>query len=537
MLYFARWKIILVVVVCVFGIAFTTPNFLSKSTLQDAPDWTPSQQVRLGLDLQGGAHWLFEVDTNSVVERRLENLVESVRGALRKEKIGYRGLSATNGAVRVTIRNAEEVDAALQKVRGLSEFLTGNLLSGQGGGRELDVTVESDNQIVATLTELAIEDRIRSAVEQVVEIYRIRIEEFGVREPTIQRQSSNRILIQLPGISDDEAERLKELLKQTAQMNFHLVNQNVSPSDPIPASSKLLPSYDDGANGNPRYQTVVYKRVMVSGENLVDAQPTYDQGQPVVSFRFDAQGGKKFGEVTRENVGRPFAIVLDGKVISAPTIRSAILGGSGIITGGFTPQSAADLALLLRAGSLPADTEIIEERSVGPGLGADSIEAGKIASIIAFVAVMIFMVITYGSFGLAADIALIVNMFLIVGALSALQATLTLPGIAGIVLTMGMAVDANVLVFERIKEEVRSGKTPFAAMEAGYKRAFGTILDANITTFIAAVIMFSIGSGPIKGFAVTLAIGILTSVFTAVTVTRLMLVLWVRRTRPKALPI
>jgi preprotein translocase subunit SecD len=540
MLYFARWKIILVVIACLAGLAFTTPNFLSEKTLENSPDWLPHKHVNLGLDLQGGSHLLLQVDVASVIEERLENLVESVRATLREDKIGYRGLGITDGIVSLTIRKPEQFDQAVEKIRALSTIVTGNILSGQGGGRDIEVNTEDGNRIFVELTEVAIEDRKRSAIEQSVEIVRRRIDELGTREPIVQRQGDDRILVQLPGI--DDPERVKEILGTTAKMVFRLVDttssvQEVLNSGRMPAGSELLFSDEEDANGKPVRQWLVRKRVMVSGENLVDSQPTYDQGQPVVSFRFDSVGAKRFGDATAKNVGRPFAIILDDRVISAPVIRSAILGGSGIISGGFTPQTAADLSLLLRAGALPAELKVLEERTVGPGLGADSIEAGKIASIIAFIAVMVFMVLAYGIFGLAADVALIANMFMIVGALSALQATLTLPGIAGIVLTIGMAVDANVLVFERIKEEVRSGKTPFAAMEAGYKRAIGTILDANITTFIAATIMFAIGSGPIKGFSVTLMIGIITSVFTAVTVTRLMLVLWVRRKRPTALPI
>jgi preprotein translocase subunit SecD len=370
---------------------------------------------------------------------------------------------------------------------------------------------------------------------------RKRIDETGVREPTIQRQGDDRILVQLPGL--DDPERVKQLLGKTAKMSFHLVDHRVSPSDAlrgnVPPGTKILPSIDEiGSDGRPRVYAV-RKRVMVSGDNLIDAQPTIDQrdNQPVVSFRFDASGGKRFGDVTQANVNRPFAIVLDGTVISAPVIREPILGGSGIISGNFTTQTAQDLALLLRAGALPAPLTILEERSVGPGLGADSIAAGKIASIIGLVAVIIFMVVVYGLFGAMADVALAVNMLLIGGALSLMQATLTLPGIAGIVLTIGMAVDANVLIFERIREEVRVGRTPISAVDAGYSRAITTIIDANVTTLIAAILLYIFGSGPVRGFAVTLAIGIVTSMFTAIMLTRLLVVTWLRRTRPQSLPI
>ncbi len=335
---------------------------------------------------------------------------------------------------------------------------------------------------------------------------------------------------------------LKSILGKTAKMVFRLVDLTTSPAEILaggrtPPGSELLESDERNPDGTPVDMYVVRKRVMVSGDTLVDSAATFQDNMPVVSFRFDSVGAKRFGDATKKNVGKPFAIVLDKRVISAPVIREAIMGGTGIISGNFTVQEVQDLALLLRAGALPAPLKILEERTVGPSLGADSVAAGKIACVIAFIAVMVFMVLSYGLFGLAADIALLINLFLILGTLSILQATLTLPGIAGIVLTIGMAVDANVLVFERIREEIRTGKTPFAAMEAGYQRALGTILDANITTLIAAVILFAMGSGPIKGFAVTLGIGILTSVFTAVVVTRMMLVFWLRRTRPAALPI
>ena len=358
-----------------------------------------------------------------------------------------------------------------------------------------------------------------------------------MREPTIQRQGDDRILLQVPGVEDPE--RLKQLIGKTAKMTFHLVHpqsggQNLTRTPP---GAKWLPHVDDGS-GQTR-NVLIRKRTMVSGEDLVDAQPSSDgqTGEPVVTFRFNARGGKKFGDVTSVNVNRPFAIVLDGSVISAPVIREPILGGSGQISGNFSFRDATDLALLLRAGALPAPLSILEERTVGPGLGQDSVEAGKIASIIGMVLVIVFMGVAYGRFGLMADVALTVNMFLILGALSVLQATLTLPGIAGIVLTIGMAVDANVLIFERIREEVRQGRTPISAIDAGYGRALTTIIDANVTTLIAAILLYIFGSGPIRGFAVTLAIGIVTSMFTAIMLTRLFVVTWLRRTRPVELPI
>ncbi len=544
MLYFAPWKVTVVAILCLAGVVFTIPNFLSERTALSLPDWLPHKQVNLGLDLQGGSHLLLEVEADVVVQERLVALEQSIRQSLRptksRKRIGYRELGVRGGAVMLTIRNPEQIDLAVEEIEKLAVPVQGNVVSGLPGGRDITVDVVNGNQISVTLTEEAILERRRSAIEQSIEIVRRRIDELGTREPTIQRQGDERILVQVPGLQDPE--RLKAILGKTAKMVFRLVDLTTSPAEIMagartPPGSELLESDERNADGSPADMYVVRKRVMVSGDTLVDSSATFQDNMPVVSFRFDSVGAKRFGEATKKNVRKPFAIVLDKRVISAPVIREPILGGTGIISGNFTVQEVQDLSLLLRAGALPAPLKILEERTVGPALGADSVAAGKIACVIAFIAVMVFMVLSYGLFGLAANIALVFNLFLIMGALSILQATLTLPGIAGIVLTIGMAVDANVLVFERIREEIRTGKTPFAAMEAGYQRAIGTILDANITTLIAAVILFAMGSGPIKGFAVTLGIGIISSVFTAVVVTRLILVIWLRRTRPAALPI
>ena len=539
MLYFSPLKASLIAILCLAGVIFTIPNFLPETVIKAVPDWLPHKQVNLGLDLQGGSHLLLEVEVGVVVQERLNALVDSVRPALRGKRIGYRDLGLRNDAVTVTIRKPEQLDLAVEEIKKLSVPVQGNI-SGMAGTRDIEVEVVNGNRIQVSLTEEAIQERRRRAIEQSIEIVRRRIDELGTREPTIQRQGEDRILVQVPGLQDPE--RLKAILGKTAKMVFRLVDLTTSPADilaggRVPPGSELLESDQRNPDGTPVDLYVVRKRVMVSGDTLVDSAGTFQDNMPVVSFRFDSVGAKRFGDATKKNVRKPFAIVLDKRVISAPVIREPILGGTGIISGNFSVQEVQDLSLLLRAGALPAPLKILEERTVGPALGADSVAAGKIACIIAFIAVMVFMVLSYGLFGLAADIALMINLFLIMGALSILQATLTLPGIAGIVLTIGMAVDANVLVFERIREEIRTGKTPFAAMEAGYQRAIGTILDANITTLIAAVILFAMGSGPIKGFAVTLGIGIITSVFTAVVVTRLFLVLWLRRSRPAALPI
>ncbi len=535
MLYFAPWKIWTIVAICLAGLIFSAPNFVGRDTADGLPGWLPHNQINLGLDLQGGSHLLIEVDTASVIKERLESLVDAVRTELRATKpaIRYRGLGVDGDRVTLRITKPAEVEMAMERLRGLAVPLSANPLLGlAGGGLNLIVAAAEDGVITLAMTEDAVQARISSAVTQSIEIVRRRIDEYGVNEPSIQRQGSERILLQLPGV--DDPDRIKKLLKTTAKMVFRLVDVNADPTaGRAPPGSEIL--FEEVSPG--QFQPIVVrKRVEVSGENLVDARSgNNNQGQWVVTFRFDAIGAKRFADTTMKNVGRPFAIVLDNKVISAPVIREPILQGSGEISGRFSPQETEDLALLLRAGALPAPLQYLEERTVGPDLGADSIRAGKIACVIGFLLVIVFMFLAYGLFGLAADVALITNIFLIFGALSALQATLTLPGIAGIVLTIGMAVDANVLIFERIREELRAGKSPFNAVESGYKRAFITIVDANVTTFIAAAILFAFGSGPVQGFAVTLGIGIISSMFTATVLTRLLVSLWLRRRRPAAL--
>ncbi len=536
MLHFSKWKTGLITALCVLGVLLAMPNVIPSSVLSNMPDWLPHKKVHLGLDLQGGSHMLLEVDVEEVITDRLQSIIDDVRTNLRGEKIGYQNLNVSNRRASVRIRKAEDFDRAMRKLRTLATPVNTGILAATSQSMDIDVQSVSGNQITLELTPAAIDERIRSTIEQSIEIIRRRIDALGTTEPTIQRQGVDRILVQVPGLQDPE--QLKRLLGTTAKLAFRLVNTSTTAQQAIetkiPAGSEILESEDGSAQ-----KYLIEKRIMVSGENLVDAQPGFDQqtNEPIVSFRFDSSGATRFGRVTQKNVGRPFAIVLDNKVISAPVIREAILGGSGQISGDFSVQEANDLAILLRAGALPARLTITEERTVGPGLGADSIAAGKIASVIGLVAVVAFIIVAYGLFGVFANFALAINILLIVGVLSLLQATLTLPGIAGIVLTIGMAVDANVLIFERIREEIRAGKTPIASIEAGYKRALGTILDANITTFIAAFVLFQLGSGPVRGFAVTLAIGIITSVFTAFTLTRLLVSIWLRRTRPTAVPI
>ncbi len=517
-----RWQVVTVLVLCFLGLVFAVPNLFGKATMEGLPDWLPSQQISLGLDLQGGSHLLLEVDAVTVIEEDLEALVDEVRSSLRQERIGYRGLGAEGTAVRLQLRDPADGEAVQ------------SLLDGLDSGAS--ITLGDGGTVRLALSEEAVRSRKDAAIEQSVEIVRRRIDEFGTKEPTIQRQGTDRILVQLPGV--DDPERIKDILGQTAKLTFHLLDPNTPQGQPgmaVPPGTALLPG--EGEEGAPLRYYVVRKRVEVSGDRLIDAQPSFQTGEAVVSFRFDTAGAKKFGRVTSEHTGEFLAIVLDDKVISAPVIREPILGGNGIISGSFTTESAQDLSLLLRAGALPAPLLILEERTVGPSLGADSIAAGEVASVIGLIAVLVFMAAAYGLFGLMANVALLINLVLIMGTLSALQATLTLPGIAGIVLTVGMAVDANVLIFERIREEIRGGRTPISAIDAGYRRALSTIIDSNFTTLIAALLLFGLGAGPIKGFAVTLSIGIITSMFSAIMVTRLMVVVWLRRRRPQAIPI
>jgi preprotein translocase subunit SecD len=528
MIYFAKWKIVLILVVCALGVLYAAPNLLDRSTTEAwseaLPEGMPTQQINLGLDLQGGSHLLLRVEWEDVLQERLETVVDSLPSELRGADIGYTERGIVDDAVSFRLRDPADADEAVAIVRELDD--------------ELDVAVE-DGRVIARYGEEALDELRLNAVRQSIEIVRRRVDELGTTEPNIQRQGDDRVLVQLPGV--DDPERIKDLLGQTARLTFHMVDDRADPvagrGSSVPPGSELLPSAETGPDGEPERYWVVRRRVEVSGEHLTGAQPSFDQGQPVVRFNFDTVGARRFGDVTSESVGRLLAIVLDREVISAPRIRQPILGGSGIIEGGFTVQSANDLAILLRAGALPAPLTVLEERTVGPGLGADSIQAGSTAAVIGFMLVVGFIIATYGRFGVMASIALVINLILIMAVLSVLQATLTLPGIAGIVLTVGMAVDANVLIFERIREEVRNGRSPISAIDAGYSRALTTIIDSNITTLIAAVLLFALGSGPIKGFAVTLSIGILSSMFTAIMVTRLMVVTWLRRARPKALAI
>ena len=531
MLNFPRWKIIVILTVCLAGLLTAFPNFLPSERAAGLPDFMPSRQINLGLDLQGGSHMLLEVDVPAVISERLDAVEDDVRTALRSATIGYRGLRIDGEAVVFRLRDSADAERARETLADLAQPITTGLFA--TNARDLEITDAPGGGFTLQLTEAGIEQRRIQAVTESIETLRRRIDPDGTLEPTIQRQGEDRILLQVPGVQDPQT--IRDRINTEAKLTFHMLDERTTEQQAaagrVPAGSLLLPMQEGG-------QIVVSKRAALGGDRLVDAQPGFDQNnQPVVTFRCDTAGGRKFGYITRTNVGKRFAIVLDDEVLSAPVIREPILGGSGQISGGFTVEEATELALLLRAGALPAPLTIVEERTVGPDLGADSIAAGELAGLIGLTAVVVFIILSYGWFGVVANVALMINIALIMGALSTLQATLTLPGIAGIVLTIGMAVDANVLVFERIREEIRGGKTPFAAIDSGYSQALSTILDANITTLIAAILLFQFGSGPVKGFAVTLSIGIVTSVFTAVTLTRFMLVTWLRRRRPAQLPI
>ncbi len=535
MLYFSRWKIFSILAAILAGFIYAAPNMMSQQTLDALPDWLPKSKMTLGLDLQGGSHLLMQVDRESMIDERKVALEDDVRSILRTEKIGYRFAQSQGlNGLDVRLRDNNQLELAREKLTPLTQPVNAGLF-GQGTVREVDLSEPEQGLLRLTLNEQGVDNAMSSAVTQSIQVIGKRINELGTNEPIVQRQGNDRILVQFPGL--DDPARLKAILGQTAKLSFHLVSQEMSAADALqsrpPAGTKIM--FEDS---DPPIPYLVETRSIVSGEDLVDAQSGFDQrtNEPIVSFRFNTKGATRFGQVSTANVGRPFAIVLDDTVLSAPVIREPILGGSGQISGSFTSESANDLAVLLRAGALPAKLDIIEERTVGPGLGADSISAGKIAAIVGAVAVLIFMIAAYGLLGIIANIALFANVALILGILSILGATLTLPGIAGIVLTMGMAVDANVLIYERIREERRNGRNLIQSFDAGFRTAFGTILDANVTTLIAAFILFYLGSGPIRGFAVTLAIGIITTVFTAYTFSRMMTALWVRYQKPKELP-
>ncbi|EQB13524.1 preprotein translocase subunit SecD [Sphingobium quisquiliarum P25] len=527
MLNFSRWAVAGILLPLLIGVLCAIPSFLPDNVVSRLPQ--PLQtRVNLGLDLSGGSHLLLEASTQDVAKQRLANMEEQVRTELRRggERIAIGDISSRGGKLSFMVRNPAQVDAAVERIRPLTQG------AGLTGQRDFNVEVVNSSTIVVTPTSAGIDNAVKSAMEVATEVIRKRIDEMGTREPTIQQQGGNRIVVQVPGLQDPKA--LKDLLGQTAKLEFKLVDTTANPAEAAqgraPVGSEVLP-YPDNPSGIPAI--AVKRQVMVSGEDLTDATQGYDQNnQPIVNIRFNGSGGRKFGQVTSQNVNRPFAIILDGKVLSAPNINEPILGGSAQISGNFTVESANQLAIALRSGKLPVALTVVEERTVGPQLGADSIRAGLVASIIAVVAVAAFMFVSYGRFGMYANLAVAINVLVILGVMGILGATLTLPGIAGFVLTIGTAVDANVLIYERIREERRRGRGVVQAIQFGYKEASRTIFEANVTHAIAGGIMLALGSGPVKGFAIVLLIGIATSVFTAVTFTRLLVARWLRTHRP-----
>ncbi len=555
MLQISLWKRVLILAVCASGLLFSFPNgFYSRvETHNDAvaaietfgttsereaeaaiwPSFLPSTLINLGLDLRGGAHLLAEVHVEDVYADRMDIYWPEVRQALveLRDQVGFveRVDTAPRGTLQVRIQRPEAIEAALQAVRDLARPVV-SLTAGIGA---TDIVASGEGDVVTV--QLSPEEKAATdnrTVQQALEIIRRRIDEVGTREPSIQRQGENRILIQVPGVGS--AAELKALIGTTARLTFHPVISSTTDPDARAGPGNIVVPHLD----REEEFYIVERAAVLSGEDLVDAQPAFDQnGLPSVTFRFNPAGARIFGQYTSDNVGALFATVLDGEVITAPQIREPITGGSGQITGNFTVESSTELAILLRSGALPAELTFLEERTVSPGLGQDSIDAGRIACIVAFAAVIVFMALSYGLFGVFADVALILNVALLLGILSVFGATLTLPGIAGIVLTIGMAVDANVLVFERIREELKTAKGPSRAIELGYQRALSAIIDANVTTGMTAVILFALGSGPVKGFAVTLMCGIVTSVFTAIFVTRLLIVMWFERRRPRTIEV
>lgn len=543
MLHFSKWKTLMIWGLAALGIFCALPNLVPEEDLGSYPEFVSNMRLNLGLDLRGGSHLLMQMDKKVLLEKQLKVLRGSVRTALRGKRDGadqsaairYKNLNVKQGRVEFRPSNAADLDKAYERARTLITPLPATSF-GTTPGNNIDVTKTDDGRIVLTPTEPAIAAKISATIDSAIEVVRRRVDALGTTEPSIQRSGEDRILLQVPGY--DQPEKLKAVVKQAAVLTFHLVVRPLSAQEAadglVEPGTIIYPSVD-------RYSShyLLEDEPLITGSDLANARGDTSQAtnRPVVTFRLNSRGAVRFGEVTTNNVGRPFAIVLDGKVISAPTINEPITQGAGEISGNFTVASADDLALLLRSGSLEAPLTILEERTVDASLGADSIEAGKLAAMIGLVGVIIFILVAYGRFGIYANIALLINIAMIIGALSLFQATLTLPGIAGIVLTMGMAVDANVLIFERIREELRAGKTAISAIESGYARALSTILDANITTFLAALILFMLGSGPVSGFAVTLSIGIFTSVFTAFILTRWLVAWWLRSQRTKTVEV
>ncbi len=541
-LHFSRWGALVTLFLSIASVVFALPNLIPVSTYESLPGWAQLPRMPYGLDLRGGTHLLYQIDTAQLKKDWLQSLQTETRRAFSEEKIAHSGVVIAGNAVRATLRDPDKMQLALTRLKTLAQPLSTSLLTGRGGvGMDIDVKGEN-GAITLEPTPAGMQRRIENAITRSIEVIRRRIDPTGTTEATIQAQGGSngkdRILIQVPGLAPDE---VKARVGTTAKLTFQLVDQSVpveeAKTNGVPPDDLLLPDQE-----HPGREILVHKEVIVSGDDLVNAYAGYDTrtggvGERAVDFEFNSRGAASFARVTRENIGKPFAIILDNKVISAPVIRSEIPGGRGQITGNFGLEEVNRLALLLRSGALPAALSIIEERSVGPSLGADSIEAGEMAGIVGFGAVSLLMIAGYGLFGVFSIVALIVNIAIIMACLSLFHATLTLPGIAGIVLTMGVAVDANVLIYERIREEMKSGRGVISSIEAGFDRAYGTIIDSHLTGLSAALILYAFGSGTVRGFAVTLSFGIVSSLFTSITVTRLMVSTWLRRTRPAHLEI
>jgi len=528
MLDFPRWKVWGICLLCLIGILFAIPSLFSEARVAQWPAWVPSARINLGLDLAGGSQLLLEAETSDVAKQKLEQMEETIRLGLRRSSppIEIGDISTSGGRISFLVRDPAQVDAAV-------DFARNQTQPAALGQRDWNVNVVDQSRVVLTPTGSGLARALDDAMSTAREVVYNRVDPDGTKEVTVIRQGGRRILVEVPGLQDPEG--LKTLLGKTARLEFKLVDLTATPdmlaSGRAPVGSQILPMQEGG-------RIAVKRRAMVTGDQLVNAQQTFDQnGAPAVSITFDGRGARSFARVTKENVNKPFAIILDDVVISAPNINEPILGGQAQITGSFTVKDANDLAVQLRSGKLPVKLNVIEERTVGPDLGKDSIYWGAIASLTATFAVILFMLVTYGRFGIYATVALILNALMILGIMAIFNATLTLPGIAGFVLTIGAAVDANVLINERIREELRRGRRVLDALEAGYREASTAIFDANITNVIAAVIMYYFGSGPIRGFATVLAIGIVTSVFTAVNVTRMLVALWARKARPRELHI
>src|SRR3954471_12836180 len=530
MLEFPRWKVWLVTIVVAIGVLLSIPSLLAGTPYGSSwPKWLPQYRISLGLDLAGGSHLLLEADARDAQKQRLQAMEDAVSTELRRNpRVEVGDISTAGGRLSFLVRDPTQVDAAVERMRTLTKPVA------LTGSRDWDVQVMDSTRVVLSPTATGSARALKDAMSVARDVVRRRIDPGGTKEITVITEGGNRILVQVPGVEDPEA--LKKLIGQTARLEFKLVDPSANPQDVqqgrAPPGSQVLPMADGSGF------MAVKRRVMVSGDQLTDARQNFNQdGAPDIDIKFNTAGARRFGRVTQENVNKPFAIILDDKILSAPNINEPILGGRAQIMGSFTVQSAHDLAVSLASGKLPVKLNVIEECTVGPDLGKDSIHKGVIASAVSIALVMIFMLVTYGRFGVYANIALIVNAFLILGVMSLFNATLTLPGIAGFILTIGAAVDANVLINERIREEIRRGRRIIDAVETGYREAMRAIFDANVTHVISASIMAYFGSGPVRGFAVVLLIGVVTSVFTAVYFTRMLVALWVRRTRPRALHI